>query len=133
MRAGRYRVYNAPYGRSIRPAARPVIFRPEDALKAVSLYVDSSVLLKRDVDVPDSGAADALLAGDARFYQPSTPVEFVAASRMSDERVATAAQAAFFEEIGAFGSSSSTRLHHPMHISDRQAMDWRCDEAMPSD
>ena len=71
----------------------------------MSLYVDSSALLKRYVDEPDSGAANALLASDSSLLTGRHTIAEVRRNlaRLLDERDATAAKAAFLEDIAAFG------------------------------
>ncbi|MBA3749103.1 MAG: type II toxin-antitoxin system VapC family toxin [Solirubrobacterales bacterium] len=71
----------------------------------MSLYVDSSALLKRYVDEPDSDAANAILASDPSLLTARhTIVELRRnLARLLDERDATAAKAAFLEDIAAFG------------------------------
>ena len=71
----------------------------------MSLYVDSSALLKRYVEEPDSDAANALLASDPNLLTGRhTAVEVRRnLARLLDERDATAAKAAFVEDLAAFG------------------------------
>jgi len=71
----------------------------------VSLYVDSSALLKRYVDEPDSGAANAILASDPSLLTARHTIVEVRRNlaRLLEERDATAAKAAFLEDIAAFG------------------------------
>ncbi len=71
----------------------------------MSLYVDSSALLKRYIDEPDSGAANALLASDPSLLTGRHTIVEVRRNlaRLLDERDATAAKAAFLEDITAFG------------------------------
>lgn len=70
----------------------------------MSLYVDSSVLLKRYVDEPDSGEADALLASDPSLLTARHTIVEVRRNlaRLLRERDATAAKAAFTQDIAAF-------------------------------
>jgi predicted nucleic acid-binding protein len=71
----------------------------------MSLYVDSSALLKRYVDEPDSATADAILASDTSLLTARHTVVEVRRNlaRLLDGRDATAARAAFIEDLGAFG------------------------------
>ncbi len=71
----------------------------------MSLYVDSSALLKRYVDEPDSDVANALLASDPSLLTARhTLVEIRRnLARLLDERDATAAKAAFMDDLAAFG------------------------------
>ncbi|CAN5282306.1 hypothetical protein BH20ACT16_BH20ACT16_13830 [soil metagenome] len=70
----------------------------------MSLYVDSSALLKRYVDEPDSGQADALLASDPSLLTARHTIVEVRRNlaRLLDERDATAAKAAFNADIAGF-------------------------------
>ncbi|MBA3748780.1 MAG: type II toxin-antitoxin system VapC family toxin [Solirubrobacterales bacterium] len=70
----------------------------------MSLYVDSSALLKRYVDEPDSDEANALLASDASLLTARHTIIEVRRNlaRLLDERDAAAAKAAFLEDIAAF-------------------------------
>jgi len=70
----------------------------------MSLYVDSSALLKRYVDEPDSDAADAILASDTSLLTARhTEIEVRRnLARLLDERDATAARSAFIEDLAAF-------------------------------
>jgi len=70
----------------------------------MSLYVDSSALLKRYVDEPDSGAANAILASDTSLLTARhTEIEVRRnLARLLDERDATAARSAFIEDLAAF-------------------------------
>lgn len=70
----------------------------------MSLYVDSSALLKRYVDEPDSEAAHALLASDPSLLTARHTLVEVRRNlaRLLDPRDATAAKAAFLEDIAAF-------------------------------
>jgi predicted nucleic acid-binding protein len=71
----------------------------------MSLYVDSSALLKRYVDEPDSDVANALLASDPSLLTARhTLVEIRRnLARLLDERDGTAAKAAFMDDIATFG------------------------------
>lgn len=71
----------------------------------MSLYIDSSALLKRYVDEPDSDAANALLASDPSLLTARHTIIEVRRNlaRLLDERDANAAKAAFLEDIGVFG------------------------------
>jgi uncharacterized protein len=71
----------------------------------MSLYVDSSALLKRYVDEPDSDVANALLASDPSLLTARhTLVEIRRnLARLLDERDGTAAKAAFMDGIATFG------------------------------
>jgi predicted nucleic acid-binding protein len=71
----------------------------------MSLYVDSSALLKRYVDEPDSDVATALLASDPWLLTARHTVIEVRRNlaRLLEERDATAARAAFIEDLAAFG------------------------------
>jgi predicted nucleic acid-binding protein len=71
----------------------------------MSLYVDSSALLKRYVDEPDSNLANALLASDPSLLTARHTVIEVRRNlaRLLDERDATAARATFTEDVAAFG------------------------------
>jgi uncharacterized protein len=70
----------------------------------MSLYVDSSALLKRYVDEPDSDAADALLRSDPSPLTARHAIVEVRRNlaRLLEERDAAAARAAFVEDIAAF-------------------------------
>lgn len=68
--------------------------------------IDSSALLKRYVDEPDSGAAAAILASDSSLLTARHTIVEVRRNlgRLLDERdAAAAAEAAFLEDIAAFG------------------------------
>ncbi len=68
----------------------------------MSTYVDSSALLKRYVDEPDSSAADALLRGDMLLTARHTIVEVRRSlARLLAGRELRAARAAFAEDLGA--------------------------------
>ncbi len=71
----------------------------------MSLYIDSSTLLKRYVDEPDSDEAEALLVSDPSLVTARHTIVEVRRnlSRLLGETEATAAKAAFTEDIGAFG------------------------------
>ena len=71
----------------------------------MSLYVDSSALLKRYVDEPDSDVANALLASDPSLLTARhTLVEIRRnLARLLDERDATAAKATFMDDLATFG------------------------------
>lgn len=71
----------------------------------MSLYIDSSALLKRYIDEPDSDAANAVLASDPSLLTARHTIIEVRRNlaRLLDERDATAARAAFLEDIGVFG------------------------------
>ena len=70
----------------------------------MSLYVDSSALLKRYVDEPDSDAANAILASDTSLLTARhTEIEVRRnLARLLDERDATRARSAFIEDLAAF-------------------------------
>lgn len=70
----------------------------------MSLYVDSSALLKRYVDEPDSAEADALLRSDpAPLTARHTVVEIRRnLTRLLSERDASAARRAFLGDLAAF-------------------------------
>jgi predicted nucleic acid-binding protein len=70
----------------------------------MSLYVDSSALLKRYVDEPDSDTADALLRSDPSLLTARHAIVEVRRNlaRLLDERDATAARAAFLDDLAAF-------------------------------
>jgi uncharacterized protein len=69
----------------------------------VSLYVDSSALLKRYVDEPDSETADALLRSDPALITARHTIVEVRRNlaRLLDEADAGAARAAFTEDLRA--------------------------------
>ena len=71
----------------------------------MSLYVDSSALLKRYIDEPDSATASALLASDPSLLTARHTIVEVRRNlaRLLDERDAAAAKAVFAEDITAFG------------------------------
>jgi predicted nucleic acid-binding protein len=70
----------------------------------MSLYVDSSAMLKRYVDEPDSDTADALLRSDPSLLTARHAIVEVRRNlaRLLDERDATAARAAFLDDLAAF-------------------------------
>jgi predicted nucleic acid-binding protein len=67
----------------------------------VSLYVDSSALLKRYVDEPDSDTAEALLQSDSSLLTARHTIVEVRRNlaRLLGEREATAARSAFIEDL----------------------------------
>jgi uncharacterized protein len=67
----------------------------------VSLYVDSSALLKRYVDEPDSEAAESLLRSDSSLLTARHTLVEVRRNltRLLDERHAVAARSAFMQDI----------------------------------
>ncbi len=71
----------------------------------MSLYVDTSALLKRYVDEPDSEAADAILASDDSLVTARHTVVEVRRNlaRLLDGPDVAAARAAFIEDLAAFG------------------------------
>ena len=71
----------------------------------MSLYVDSSALLKRYVDEADSDVANALLASDPSLLTARHTIVEIRRNlaRLLDERDATAAKAAFMDDIARFG------------------------------
>ena len=71
----------------------------------MSLYVDSSALIKRYVDESDSDAADVLLRSDPYLLTARHTVVEVRRNlaRLLGERDATAAKAAFIDDLAAFG------------------------------
>ena len=70
----------------------------------MSLYVDSSALLKRYVDEPDSVAAESLLQSDPSLLTARVTIVEVRRSlaRLLGEREAGAARAAFARDLRAF-------------------------------
>ena len=68
----------------------------------MSLYVDSSALLKRYVDEPDSDAADSLLRSDASLLTARHTIVEVRRNlaRLLDRRQLTSARAAFTRDLG---------------------------------
>jgi predicted nucleic acid-binding protein len=71
----------------------------------VSLYVDSSALLKRYVDEPDSDVAGEILRSDASLLTARHTIIEVRRNlaRLLDERDAAAARSAFIEDLAVFG------------------------------
>src|SRR5688572_17995553 len=71
----------------------------------MSLYVDSSALLKRYVDETDSDTANALLASDSSLLTARHTIVEVRRnlSRLLDARDAGAAKTAFLADIAAIG------------------------------
>jgi len=68
----------------------------------VSLYVDSSALLKRYVEEADSSTADALLRGDVLLTARHTVVEVRRnLARLLAGRALAAARAAFADDLGS--------------------------------
>ena len=70
----------------------------------MSLYVDSSALLKRYVDEPDSDAAEALLRSDPSLLTARHAIVEIRRNlaRVLDERDAAAARSAFLEDLSVF-------------------------------
>ena len=70
----------------------------------MSLYVDSSALLKRYVDEPDSDEAEALLRSDPTPLTARHTIVEVRRnlSRLLEDRDAAAARAVFLEDIAVF-------------------------------
>lgn len=70
----------------------------------MSLYVDSSALLKRYVAEPDSDAAEALLRSDPSLLTARHTIVEVRRNlvRLLDERDAAAARSAFQSDLDAF-------------------------------
>jgi uncharacterized protein len=70
----------------------------------VSLYVDSSALLKRYIDEPDSDAAESLLRSDPLLLTGRHAIVEVRRNlaRLLDGRDAAAARAAFLEDVSVF-------------------------------
>jgi uncharacterized protein len=68
----------------------------------VSLYVDSSALLKRYVEEPDSETAEALLRSDPSLVTGRHTIVEVRRNlaRLLGEREATAARSAFMQDVG---------------------------------
>jgi uncharacterized protein len=68
----------------------------------VSLYVDSSALLKRYVEEPDSETAESLLRSDPLLLTARHTVVEVRRNlaRLLEEREAAAARAVFLEDLG---------------------------------
>jgi predicted nucleic acid-binding protein len=71
----------------------------------MSLYVDSSALLKRYVDEPDSATADAILGSDPSLLTARHTVVEVRRNlaRLLEGSDATAARSAFIDDLAAFG------------------------------
>ena len=69
----------------------------------MSLYVDSSALLKRYVDEPDSGTAESLLRSDPSLVTARHTIVEVRRNlaRLLEERDAAAARSAFLEDRDA--------------------------------
>jgi predicted nucleic acid-binding protein len=69
----------------------------------MSLYVDSSALLKRYVDEPDSDAAEALLRSDPSLLTARHAIVEIRRSlaRLLEDRDAAAARAAFLADLDA--------------------------------
>jgi predicted nucleic acid-binding protein len=67
----------------------------------VSLYVDSSALLKRYVDEPDSDAAESLLRSDPSLLTARHTIVEIRRNltRLLDERDAAAARSAFMQDL----------------------------------
>jgi uncharacterized protein len=70
----------------------------------VSLYVDSSALLKRYIDEPDSDAAEALLRSDPSLLTARHTIVEVRRNlaRLLDETDAAAARSAFIQDLRVF-------------------------------
>lgn len=70
----------------------------------MSLYVDSSALLKRYIDEPDSETAQALLSGDPSLLTARHTVVEVRRNlaRLLDETDAVAARSAFMQDLRVF-------------------------------
>ena len=68
----------------------------------MSLYVDSSALLKRYVDEPDSDTAESLLRSDPSLLTARHTIVEVRRNltRLLDERDAAAARSAFMQDVG---------------------------------
>ena len=71
----------------------------------MSLYIDSSALLKRYIDEPDSETAGALLASDPSLLTARHTIVEVRRNlaRLLDGRDGAAARAAFIADLAAFG------------------------------
>lgn len=71
----------------------------------MSLYVDSSALLKRYVNEPDSDLADRILASDASLLTARHTIVEVrrTLARLLGERDAAVARAAFLEDVALLG------------------------------
>lgn len=70
----------------------------------MSLYVDSSALLKRYIDEPDSETAQTLLSGDPSLLTARHTVVEVRRNlaRLLDETDAVAARSAFMQDLRVF-------------------------------
>ena len=70
----------------------------------MSLYVDSSALLKRYIDEPDSDEAESLLRSDPSLLTARHAIVEVRRNlaHLLDERDAADARAAFLEDLAAF-------------------------------
>lgn len=70
----------------------------------MSLYVDSSAMLKRYIDEPDSDEADALLRSDPTPLTARHTIVEVRRnlSQLLDDRDAAAARTAFLEDLAVF-------------------------------
>jgi uncharacterized protein len=68
----------------------------------VSLYVDSSALLKRYVEEPDSDKAESILRSDSSLVTARHTIVEVRRNlaRLLEQREAAAARSAFMEDIG---------------------------------
>ena len=68
----------------------------------MSLYVDSSALLKRYVEEPDSETADSLLRSDPSLLTARHTIVEVRRNlaRLLEEREAAAARSAFMQDLG---------------------------------
>ena len=71
----------------------------------MSLYVDSSALLKRYVDEPDSNLANEILGSDQTLLTARHTIVEVRRNlaRLLDQRDAAAARSAFLKDMKAFG------------------------------
>lgn len=69
----------------------------------MSLYVDSSALLKRYADEPDSETAESLLASDPSLVTARHTIVEVRRNlaRLFEAREAAAARSAFMQDVGA--------------------------------
>jgi uncharacterized protein len=70
----------------------------------MSLYVDSSALLKRYIDEPDSDEAETLLRSDPSLLTARHAIVEVRRNlaRLLEERDAAAARAAFLDDLAVF-------------------------------
>jgi uncharacterized protein len=77
----------------------------------LSLYVDSSALLKRYVDESDSETAESVLRSDPSLLTARHTIVEVRSNlaRLLDKREAAAARSAFLQDLASYRSSSSTR------------------------